>query len=111
MNPWRQAARGLGRLVNREAADRDAADEVRHYLDEATAAYAARGLTPDEARRAASVDVGSELGVREQVRGYGWENALSSVVGDVVYGLRRLRAAPGFTLVTLVTLAIGIGGA
>ena len=51
MSLWRQLNRGLRALRNRGAADQEIADEVNHYLEEATAALAARGLSPAEARR------------------------------------------------------------
>ena len=51
MSLWRQLTRGLRALTHRTAADRDVADEVEHYLEEATAAFEARGLCPK--RRAA----------------------------------------------------------
>ena len=53
MSLWRQLARGLRALTHRSAADREVADEVQHYLEQATAAHAARGLSPEAALRAA----------------------------------------------------------
>ena len=48
---WRQLTRGLHALTHRDAADRDVADEVDHYLEQATAEHLARGLSPADARR------------------------------------------------------------
>ena len=50
MSVWRQVTRGIRMLGNRRVADEEIAEEVNHYLEESTAMFAARGLTPDEAR-------------------------------------------------------------
>src|SRR5262245_16740440 len=110
MSLWRQLTRGLRALTRRAAADRDIADEVQHYLDEAVAAHTARGLSPQEALRAARLELGSSMtSVREQVREYGWENAVETLLADLRYAGRRLRAEPAFTIVAMLTVALGVG--
>jgi putative ABC transport system permease protein len=106
---WRQLTHGLRALSNRSAADRDIDDEVQHYLAQATAAHAARGLSAGEAARAARLEIGNGLNVREQVRESGWENVIETLFADLRYAGRRLRAAPGFTAVTVLTVALGVG--
>ena len=109
MSLWRQLTRGLRALTNRTATEQDVDDEVEHYLQQATDALVAGGLSPDEARRAARLELGNTTVVREQVLAYGWENVIGTLVTDLRYGTRRLRSNPGFTTVSALTLAIGIG--
>jgi putative ABC transport system permease protein len=101
--------RGVRSLFDPSAADREVADEVTDYLERATQAHIARGLSPDDARRAARLELGKTTAVREQVRTAGWENLISSFLADVRHGARQLRRNPGATAITVLTLALGIG--
>ncbi|HKW99521.1 MAG TPA: ABC transporter permease [Bryobacteraceae bacterium] len=109
MSLWRHITHGLRVFFDRSGAEQDVADEVEHYLDETVSALVTRGLSPEDARRQARLELGSPMLVRDEVRSYGWENVIGSLAADVRYGARRLRANPGFTLVSALTLALGIG--
>ena len=109
MSLWRRLARGLHALAHRNAADRDLADEVAHFFDEAAQSYEGRGLSPEETRRAIRMELGTVATVHEQVRSQGWEHVVETMVADLRYGARRLRNSPGFAAVTILTLALGIG--
>jgi putative ABC transport system permease protein len=109
MSLWRQFTRGFSTLLHRHAADNDVADEVEHYLEEATAAFMTRGLSPQDARRAARLELGNPTVACEQVRSSGWEHTIQTLFADLHYAARQLLGNPGFALVTTLTLALGIG--
>jgi len=85
--------------------------ELSFHLDEHAKELIARGRAPEQARREARLALGGPEQVKEQcrdVRGTRW---LEDLIQDVRYSLRALRQKPGFSLVILSTLALGIGAA
>jgi len=109
MSLWRQLTYGLRGLVNREGRDREVADEVEQYFEEAAAEWESRGLSPKEARRAARRDGGSMTAAREQAGSYGWENGVKVLSDDLRFAARQLWKHPAFTVTAMLTLALGIG--
>ena len=106
---WRQLTRGLRALTRRETVNREAMDEVEHYLEQLAADLETRGLTREEARRAARREIGSVTAVAEQVRSHGWEHTIDTLFADIRFGLRQLGRRPAFTATGGLTLALGIG--
>jgi predicted permease len=108
MSLWRQIKRGLHVLTHRTAADEDLDDEVRHYFEQATDDLVEHGLSLSAARRTARLELGDRTAVRDQVRAYGWENLISTLIADLRYAARQLRRNPSFAAVSVLTLALGI---
>jgi putative ABC transport system permease protein len=106
---WRHLTRGLAALFRPAAADRDARDEAEHYLLEAEEELVARGLSRNEARRTVRLDLGTATVLTEEARSYGWEQTIGAFAADLRYACRQLQGQPGFTAVTVLTLALGIG--
>ena len=104
----RPVLRGLRALFRPRQADADVADEIAQYREAAEAAHRARGLDAEAARRAAQLELGGDLALREAVRASGWEHAVETTVLDVRHALRRLRGSPIFTVTAVATLAVGI---
>ncbi|HEX4663228.1 MAG TPA: ABC transporter permease, partial [Terriglobales bacterium] len=109
MSLWRHLTRGLRVLTNRAAADEDVADELQDYLENATAAREQAGLSPEDARRSARLELGNAAVIRDQLRSYGWENMIETLLGDLHYGVRQLWKNAGFASTAIFILALGIG--
>lgn len=106
---WWHEAKYLLRKLDRRRADAELDEEIRAHIEMEVDRNLERGMTADEARRAAMRAFGNVTLVKEDTRtvwGFSW---LETFWRDVRYGARLLAKTPVFTVVAVVTLAIGIG--
>ena len=89
--------------------DEDFGEEMRFHIERRVEDLIAGGLSPDEARRTAARQFGNDASLRERTRDADSVRWLSDLSTDVRYGMRTLVRNPGFAVVAVLTLALGIG--
>jgi predicted permease len=99
----------LRAVFRRDAMERELAAELQYHVDREVTRLMDAGVTRDEALRRARARMGGVEQIKEECRDARGVTFVETTMRDLMSGLRQIRRSPAFSLVVILSLALGIG--
>jgi predicted permease len=109
MNVLMNILRGLRSLLQKRRVDRELDEELAAFAEASAADKQRAGMSPQAAARAARIEIGSISSVKHQVWSSRWESIPENLFEDLRFALRQLARKPGFAVIAIASLTLGIG--
>src|SRR6267143_2011053 len=101
--------RRLASLFRRRGLEDDLDEELRSHLEMAVELHVRKGMAPEEARSEARRSFGGVEQTKEAYRDQRGLPMIETMLQDLRFGLRMLRRSPGFSVLAILCLTLGIG--
>src|SRR3979411_3000929 len=105
----RTFARRLTALFRRRRLEDDLDEELRSHLEMAVELNVRKGMNAEDARREALRSFGGVEQTKENYRDQGGLPIIETTLQDLRFGFRMLRRSPGFSILAILCLTLGIG--